>query len=214
MDASRSPSAEELPSSKQLLRSTGVAAAIAAALLVTTILPAEYGIDPTGIGQLLGLKRMGEVKAALAEEAAIAEARTAPESQKAMPAAEAPAAPPAVPGAVAAVAPAQPRKDEVRVVLKPGQAAEVKLVMSAGARATFRWTVTGGHVNFDTHGDPMDNPNGYHGYGKGQRSTGQEGVLEAAFHGRHGWFWRNRSDAEVTVILNIEGDYQDIKRML
>ncbi|MGI9078303.1 MAG: hypothetical protein ACR2G6_13390 [Gemmatimonadaceae bacterium] len=39
-------------------------------LLVTVVLPAEYGVDPTGIGRLLGLAQMGEIKVALAKEMA------------------------------------------------------------------------------------------------------------------------------------------------
>ena len=58
------------PTSRQLIRSTILAVVVAALLLVTCVLPAEYGVDPTGVGGLLGLTQMGEVKMALAEEAA------------------------------------------------------------------------------------------------------------------------------------------------
>ena len=58
------------PTSRQLIRSTFIAVIVAALLLVTCILPAEYGVDPTGVGRVLGLTQMGEVKMALAEEAA------------------------------------------------------------------------------------------------------------------------------------------------
>ena len=47
---SERPSLEELPSSAQLLKSTAIAAASAIAILVTVVLPAEYNIDPTGVG--------------------------------------------------------------------------------------------------------------------------------------------------------------------
>ncbi len=40
------------------------------------------------------------------------------------------------------------------------------------------------------------------------------GVLEAAFDGKHGWFWRNRSSKPVTVTLRTEGDYISIKRVI
>ena len=63
------PNADELPSSAQLLKSTFIALGVAAAILVTAILPAEYGIDPTGVGKVLGLTEMGEIKTQLAEEA-------------------------------------------------------------------------------------------------------------------------------------------------
>jgi len=43
---------------------------VALLLLVTVVLPAEYGVDPTGIGRVLGLTEMGEIKVQLAKEAA------------------------------------------------------------------------------------------------------------------------------------------------
>tara|TARA_R110002020_G_scaffold232768_2_gene444272 strand:+ start:11459 stop:11578 length:120 start_codon:yes stop_codon:yes gene_type:complete len=39
-------------------------------------------------------------------------------------------------------------------------------------------------------------------------------VLEAAFDGNHGWFWRNRTGSPVTVTLKTDGDYSDFKRMM
>ena len=45
------PSQQELPSIGKLIRSTIIAAVVAAVIQVTVVLPAEYGIDPTGIGK-------------------------------------------------------------------------------------------------------------------------------------------------------------------
>ena len=74
------PPLDALPTPRTLLRSTVIALATAAVLLITVVLPAEYGVDPTGVGQVLGLKRMGEIKVALALEAeADAAARVAEE---------------------------------------------------------------------------------------------------------------------------------------
>src|SRR5215210_4285772 len=71
------PKREELPSSKHLLRSTIIAIIVAAVLLTTVVLPAEYAVDPTGIGRQLGLTQMGEIKVQLAQEAAQEEAAVA-----------------------------------------------------------------------------------------------------------------------------------------
>jgi hypothetical protein len=60
------PVSGETPSSASLLRSTLIAAVVAGVLLVTCVLPAEYGVDPTGVGRVLGLTQMGEVKQAMA----------------------------------------------------------------------------------------------------------------------------------------------------
>lgn len=53
-----------------------------------------------------------------------------------------------------------------------------------------------------------------HGYGKGRIETTKTGTLQAAFDGKHGWFWRNRSGAEVTFTLKTNGEYDKIKRVL
>jgi hypothetical protein len=43
------------PSVRKILLATAAAALAAAVILITAVLPAEYGIDPLGTGQLLGL---------------------------------------------------------------------------------------------------------------------------------------------------------------
>ena len=69
------------PSSpQQMLRSVVIALAVALLLLFTVVLPAEYGIDPTGAGRVLGLTRMGEIKVRLAKEAAADAAADAAEA--------------------------------------------------------------------------------------------------------------------------------------
>ena len=98
--------------------------------------------------------------------------------------------------------------------LAPGEGKEIKLVMKQGGRATYSWSIAGGVVNYDTHGDPHDAPQGFYlGYGKGTSSPGQQGVLEAAFDGMHGWFWRNRTDRPVTVTLRTEGEYSEQREL-
>jgi len=54
---------------RQLIRSSIIAFVSAIAILVTVILPAEYAIDPTGIGGALGLGEMDEIKKQLEQEA-------------------------------------------------------------------------------------------------------------------------------------------------
>jgi hypothetical protein len=200
----------ELPSSRTLLRSTLIALAVAAALLVTVVLPAEYAIDPTGVGRVLGLTQMGEIKMSLAQEAAAAEAA---EAALLAGGAAAPAATGA--GATAAsdtaTVPAS-RSDVTTITLRPNEGKEVKLEMEDGAIVRYNWSVEGGVVNYDTHGDPWNAPREfYHGYGKGTATPGQEGELVAAFDGLHGWFWRNRTSSTVTVTLRTEGAYQGVR---
>lgn len=213
---SDSPTRAELPSSKQLLRSTILAAVAAVVLLVAVVLPAEYGVDPTGIGRVLRMTDMGEIKQQLAAEAQ-ADAATAASPAPAqssggasgMPSADVAQAQPL---AVAAEPPAEAVtwRDEMPFTLTPGEGTEIKLRMTEGGKAQYSWMVEGGVVNFDTHGDALGKSISYE---KGRGVAADEGVLEAAFTGNHGWFWRNRGQADVKVILRTAGDYSDISRM-
>lgn len=203
---SRRPDISDLPTSGQLLRATAIAAATAGALLVTIVLPAEYAIDPTGLGRSLGFTEMGEIKRQLAQEAAADAAPTALAAGGAMPVEAQGAREPAAAAA---------RSDVTRLTLAPGEGAEVKATMARGVSLTYDWSVAGGAVNYDKHGDPVSAPRGfYHGYGKGRGSPGQKGALVAAFDGKHGWFWRNRGDAAVTITLRTQGRYTQIKRVV
>lgn len=219
------PSRHELPSSAKLIRSTLIAAMVALVLLVTVVMPAEYAIDPTGAGRLLGLTEMGEIKKQLSEEAAADEtARMVPvnsDRQEIAPVAAEPAAETAATsepetGAEAEepapTPPAKPAwKDEVRVVLMPGEGTEYKLTMEEGAVARFSWVSEGGPINFDTHGDGNGRSVSYE---KGRGVPEDEGKLEAAFSGNHGWFFRNRNENDITLVLRTGGDYGELKKML
>ena len=52
-----------LPSARKLAGSITLAAASAAAILILLVLPAEYEIDPTGFGQMIGLVPTDEERA-------------------------------------------------------------------------------------------------------------------------------------------------------
>jgi hypothetical protein len=210
-------SVPDLPSARQLRRSTLIALVAAGALLTTTVLPAEYGIDPTGVGRLLRLTEMGRIKTQLSIEAEADRAAMAREANPCGPRSE--ARPLTLSGLFISSASAAPllaraaKTDEVSLTLKPGQGAEVKLTMMKGTKATFALTVEGGVVNHDTHGE-RPGSNASHSYKKGTAVAGDQGVLEAAFDGAHGWFWRNRGQRDVTVRLKVEGDYQEVKRVM
>ncbi|WP_068877939.1 MULTISPECIES: transmembrane anchor protein [unclassified Phenylobacterium] len=202
------PDPAELPSTGRLLRSTAIAAAVAAGLLVTVVVPAEYAIDPTGVGRLIGLTQMGEVKVALAAEAEVE--ATAPTVAPPLAVAAAPPPSASAPIAAAAAAPAG-KVEEVTVTLAPNQAVEFKAEMRKGATVDYRWSTDGPKLNFDTHGDGQGIK--YHGYAKGSEAV-SEGELTAAFDGAHGWFWRNRAGKPVTLTLRVSGDFARLKRVV
>lgn len=220
---SDTPLRAELPTSRQLVRSTFLAAVSAAAILIAVVLPAEYGIDPTGAGRVLRLTEMGEIKQQLAAEAAADAASFTPaaslpatgaagmaqDSAADIPAPAAQVAAPKEPAQAAA--PQIEWRDEIPLTLAPGEGTEIKLKMAQSAKAQYAWVVEGGAVNFDTHGDA---PGKSISYEKGRGVSADAGVLEAAFTGNHGWYWRNRGKSNVKLILRTRGDYAEIKKMI
>ena len=199
----------EPPSARRLLWSTAIAALVATVILVTVVMPAEYGVDPTGIGRLLGLTEMGETKARLAREA-VGEAVASAVSDTAASVAAPVAATPPSPAPSPVLPPTNGRSDVATYTLAPGQATEIKLVMRKEARVQFAWSTNRGVVNYDTHADAPGIR--YHGYKKGTATQADSGVLVAAFDGQHGWFWRNRGADTVIVTLRTSGDYTAVKR--
>lgn len=209
---SDTPIQAELPSSQKLIKSTILAAISAVVLLFTVVLPAEYGIDPTGVGSILQLTEMGQVKQQLAEEAAAdaagllaTDTMTSETTDINNVTEQAMSATPAD----TAIASGEWR-DEIPFTLTPGEGLEIKMKMDSGGKAEYSWVVAGGDLNFDTHGDAAGKAISYE---KGRGVAADEGVLEAAFTGNHGWFWRNRGDSDVQVVLRTRGDYSTIKTM-
>lgn len=188
------------PTSGSLVRSTLSAAIVAAAILVMAVLPAEYGIDPTGIGRLLGLTQMGVIKQELAKADAAADS-----ALKAS----------ATPGSRSGtgVSDSESKRDSMLIVLRPTQRLEVKLAMRKDQVASFRWRVDTGTVYYNLHGEGPTAPgDSAHSYGRGTLHAA-EGNIVALFDGLHGWFLYNPSDKEVRVFVAVWGQFQELKRM-
>ena len=185
------PNPSELPTIGQLNRATGLAVLIAGAILMTTVLPAEYGIDPTGIGQVLGLKKMGDMKEAAASE-------------------QEPAATTAINPPVATATTSSPgiQTGRVTLTLQPGEGREVKATMKAGEEFDFAWSTDLGQVNYDQHGEIAGAASDeYTSYDKGTKAS-SAGKFRAPFDGTHGWYWRNRTDSPVTITVTATGQFE------
>ncbi len=196
------PDPADLPTKTSLFRSAMVAGVGALALYAMVYLPAEHGRDPTGVGGLLGLTEMGEIKEQLASEAAIDALRHG----------EVPSASlmDNVFGLFATPSFAeQVWQDEITFTLAPGEATEIKARMEEGATLTYAWVAAGGRINFDLHAHAGSNDVSYD---KGRGKKSGNGSIETPFAGDHGWFWRNRDDVDVTVTLMLAGDYSEIVR--
>lgn len=222
---------------RELIRATLGSMAAALAILVLFWLPAEYGVDPTGLGRVMGLTQMGEIKQQLYTEAAdedvvlaaqaAAERVTADpallarldalESQVAAIATALGAAPPQTsapdaltPPAAPAVAPPTPEQ------AAPAWRDEVSYTLAPAQGIEIKLVMSeGARAEFEWTANGAVLNYDTHGDGSGQNVTyergrgvpEQSGELIAAFTGNHGWFWRNRTDAPVTFTLRTRGDY-------
>jgi len=201
------PSNTDLPSAARLIKSTVAAIAFSAIILVTAVLPAEYGIDPTGVGTVLGLTKMGEIKVSLAQEATAemvtAKALKTEAKEVAAPLAE------LFESAVGTSVQKSVKSDSITLSLQPDQGREVKVKMEKGGKVSYKWKTSNGRANFDIHGDSAKHNINYFNYSKGS-SESNEGVLEAAFDGKHGWFWRNRTGKPMTITLEVKGEFTEM----
>ena len=185
------------------MRATLYSLAIAAVLLVTTILPAEYGVDLSGVGRVLGLTAMGEKKMAAARSVGEANAATlpAPVTAKA-----------ALPDQYSTISSLPLRNDDIEVKLAPKGQIEYKALLAEGEFMVFTWDAGGAEVKFDFHGEPVAGPAGaFLSFHKGAASK-SGGSLRAPFTGTHGWYWKNTSDRDVVIKLRASGFYSAIKR--
>ena len=183
------PAPGELPTARQLNRATAIAFGIAAVLLVAVVLPAEFGIDPTRVGRVLGLTAMGEMKSAATDTAATA----ADDGDLTLDPEPAPTY--------------SLQTGEQSVTLAPGEGREIKAKMQAGAEFDYVWSTDGTAVHYELHGEPDGARNGeYTSYDIGT-SSGKQGEFRAPFAGTQGWYWRNDSAKPVTVKVKAIGTW-------
>ena len=179
------------PSLARLGRTTAIALLVAGMLLITTVLPAEYGIDPVGTGRWLGLTAISSPPVA-----AIELSRTAGAALK-----------PVHEGRVASY-PASYRYDVYEVTLEPFEFVEYKYQLEQDAAMMFAWTASAPVVQ-DFHGErasPGEGETAEESYDKQDR-RGADGAFTAPFAGIHGWYWENPNAGPVTVRLTTSGFY-------
>lgn len=202
------------PSSRRLLVATGLAVVVAAVLLVTAVLPAEFGIDPTGIGARLGLDALAKtplptISANVVESnAPTSDAVLAPAAASALDAVGQPVKP--VDATPVSKREGAYRTDALSTTLAPGKGAEIKAQMLTGDGMVFRWTASG-PVAVDMHGERTGATDGeYTSYWIEPARTEAAGSFTAPFDGSHGWYWLNRGAEPVTIQVEVAGFQQKL----
>ena len=99
-------------------------------------------------------------------------------------------------------------QDTITVEIPARGEIEYKVMLAKGAVLQYAWKSTGTELFFDFHGDPQGDTTGYFkSYGTGTKSQAN-GSLIAPFEGKHGWYWKNSSNQDAQVILELKGVYQ------
>lgn len=194
-------------STATLAKASLVACVIAAIVLITAILPAEYNIDPTGIGQSMGLTQIAEA-AEMSDENQVNGSETVlafeqPNLAVGKEIADAPS--------IAQIAQARKtagvRSDTVKIDIPAGKGLEYKLIMDEFVHLEYQWSTSGEPLYFDFHGEPKGDKTGYFESFSITTSNEVKGSLTTPFAGSHGWYWKNTTNTPITVTLSTKGDY-------
>jgi hypothetical protein len=176
-----------LESKQRLGVAAGAALLVSGLVLVMFVLPAEYGVDPLGVGAKVGLVELGatgqQIAALEASGGAALAATTLVAQDKAY------------------------KSESVDFSIGPRQGMEYKYRLDKGEALLYSWTSTA-PVNVEFHAEPDGAPRGYaETYEKTDRQTTASGTLTAPFSGIHGWYWENTTDQPITVTLTSAGFY-------
>jgi hypothetical protein len=189
-----------IPGKATLYKATAVAALVAAVITTAFILPAEYGIDPTGIGKITGLTAIAE---AGSEDA---------QMQEVLPTT------PAADGNLLAGASLSPvtkqgsvlNSKTLELTLAPNKGAELKAKMQKGQSIVFSWSANGQPLLVDMHGEELNaKADEYTSYWLERSQSAGSGNFVAPFDGTHGWYWKNKGTEPVTVTVTIHGFFDD-----
>ncbi|RUA29110.1 MAG: hypothetical protein DSY77_15450 [Bacteroidetes bacterium] len=201
---------QQILNKKQLLKATLVAIVLGALVLVTAVLPAEYGIDPTGVGKTLGFSKLY-----IENDDDTSETLTVTDENRPVIRLEKAGSGPdvAVPSEAFLPAPDtqySERTDEVTVTVPAGKGIEYKINVLKYGKVKYEWLTNSGVLYFDFHGEVKQKIKPEQVYFESYTiaySNNMVGTFLAPFEGKHGWYFRNSSDKDITVNLRLKGQY-------
>ncbi len=177
------------PTPSRLLSQVLVALGLGTVLTVFVVLPAEYGVDPTGFGRLTGLTAISAPREVVVETVATA------------------------PADVARIEPTPFREDvltlEIGAFGESLGAIEYKVTLAAGETMVYSWSASKPVIyEFHGHTQPTDgSPVEVMNYLKGEAGE-LSGTLNAPIDGIHGWYFANSAFEPVTIELRMAGYYR------
>jgi hypothetical protein len=187
---------------KQIIKAVLFALIFSILILVSAVLPAEYGIDPIGTGKIFGFSKLHVTENATSELQTTTQqlfplikmekAGSGPDVKRPI---EADNPPPEKQFAV--------REDTVEVIVPAGKGIEY-------VNMKYEWTTNKGIVYFDFHGEVKQAKEVDDVYFESYTlaySNNMVGTFYAPYEGRHGWYFRNNEDKDITVTLKLKGQY-------
>ncbi len=175
---------------KSLVFSCIVSTVLAVIILLIAVLPAEYNIDPTGLGKKLGLTILAQTD----EDTVDIQPAVISCPDIAQPIDEKPGV--------------NPWQDSVMIIVPAKKGLEYKFHINKGEKIEFVWKTDGSALYFDFHGEPQGNTTGYFKSFKESIQSESSGTLVAPFTGLHGWYWENKTNSVVTINLKTRGQYK------
>lgn len=198
----------------KIIKAIALSLVIGAIILVGAVLPAEYGIDPTGAGKVLGFSKLyipedTETSSNTFEGAVsntyfplIKLEKAGSDSSVERPI-EADNPPPAEQF--------EQKEDSVQVIVPAGKGVEFKINMLKYGTMKYEWTTTNREMlYFDFHGEVKQETEVKDVYFESYtmaNSNNMVGTFLAPYEGKHGWFFRNNSNTDVVVNLRLKGHY-------
>ncbi len=171
-------------SKKTLFKATALAAVLAGIIFFVAILPAEFGVDPTGFGKAMKLTQLaGQTSSAQATTTQAASTKPTPPGQE----------------------------DSVDITIPAETGLEYKFHLESGGAMRYGWSTKGGELlYFDFHGEPQGDTTGYFESYTISTANNVRGSFTATFAGSHGWYWKNKGATDIVVTLQTEGNYRII----
>ena len=163
------------PSGAKLIIATVAALLVAAVVLVTVVLPAEYGIDPFGTGEAFGLIVLSDPGSSTVRTDGITPASRSY------------------------------RVDERTFELGPGEAVEYKFRLEEGATMLYSWTANNwvrSEMHSEVDGAPEGTAEFFE---VEESVVQRHGTYTAPFDGIHGWYWLNEGSGLVNLSLYAVG---------
>ncbi|WP_300421046.1 hypothetical protein [uncultured Pseudoalteromonas sp.] len=164
-------------SSKTLIKASITASLVAIIAFVLFILPAEYNIDPTGLGKQLGVTKIAQTSA-----------------QKPLKTSD-------------SLQVGSDEFQTIEVTIPANRGVEYKFEMQQYEKMTYEWMTDGASLHFDLHGEPAGDTTGYFESYAIANLSEMKGSFTAPFGGSHGWYWKNTTNKPISVQLMVKGEY-------